>query len=92
MRVPLSQSLWLSPVTQPPRPEGPLTRAVSAGREMAKDVLKGIYSTYGSLDANLPDHIGKTLLHNLLWSVEAAFDQISGIDFAEPDSLLLYVY
>lgn len=59
---------------------------------MAKDVLEDIYSKYRSLDANLPDHIGKAFVYNLLWLVEAAFDQINGIDFAAPDSLLLYVY
>lgn len=44
------------------------------------------------LDTDLPAHIGKAFVHILLWRVEKVFDQISGIDFEEAQSLLLYVY
>lgn len=61
-------------------------------RNGCEDILEGTYFTYRSLDINLPVHIVKAFVHILLWLVEKVFDQISGIDFAEPESLLLYVY
>lgn len=84
MRVPLSQSLWLAPVTQPAVPRGAADKS-GIGRETngSEDVLEGTYSRYGSQDANLPSHIGKAFMHTLLWLVETVFDQISGIDFVE---------
>lgn len=63
-------------------------------RDGSENVLEGIYLSYvyRSLDANLPVHIEQAFVHTLLWLVETVFDQISGIDFAEPESLLPYVY
>lgn len=65
MRVPLSQSLWLAPVTQPFAPWGAADKS-SIGRERngCEDILEGTYFTYRSLDINLPVHIVKAFVHH----------------------------